>query len=101
MSGWGWWMGNPRRDEESLLSGPRLGLGALLSELVGRTDDETNFVNLSDGGHFDNMGIYELVRRRCKFIVLCDAEQDGNYKFGGLGMAIRKCRCGLRRFDRY
>jgi len=88
----GWWMGNPRRESESILSGPRFGLGALISELLGRTDDEAKFVNLSDGGHFDNMGIYELVRRRCKFIVLCDAEQDAAYKFGGLGMAIRKCR---------
>jgi hypothetical protein len=88
----GWWMGNPRRDKESVLSGPRFGLAALTSEVLGRTDDEAKFINLSDGGHFDNMGIYELVRRRCKFIVLCDSEQDASYRFGGLGMAIRKCR---------
>jgi Patatin-like phospholipase len=88
----GWWLGNPRKDRESKLSSPRFGLGALVSELFGRTDNRANFVSLSDGGHFDNMGIYELVRRGCKYIVLCDAEQDGAYTFGGLGMAIRKCR---------
>ena len=88
----GWWLGNPRRDATSKLSSPRFGLAALLSELLGMTDDETRFVNLSDGGHFDNMGLYELVRRRCSFILLCDAEQDGDYKFEGLGSAIRKCR---------
>jgi hypothetical protein len=88
----GWWMGNPRRDAESALSSPRFGLAALTSEMIGRTDDRARFVNLSDGGHFDNMGIYELVRRRCKFILLCDAEEDHSYHFGGLGMAIRKCR---------
>jgi hypothetical protein len=88
----GWWLGNPRRDLESQLASPRFGLVALISELLGRTDDRTNFINLSDGGHFDNMGIYELIRRRCKFIVLCDAEQDGSYRFGGLGMVIRRCR---------
>jgi hypothetical protein len=38
------------------------------------------------------MGLYELVRRRCRYIVLCDAEEDPDYKFAGLGMAIRKCR---------
>jgi hypothetical protein len=56
------------------------------------TNDTAPFVNLSDGGHFDNMGLYELVRRRCSFILLCDAEQDPEFKFEGLGSAIRKCR---------
>ncbi|HEY1580366.1 MAG TPA: patatin-like phospholipase family protein [Terracidiphilus sp.] len=88
----GWWLGNPRRDVCSELSSPEFGLAALLSELAGTTDDETRFVSLSDGGHFDNMGLYELVRRRCSFILLCDAEQDSEYDFGGLGAAIRKCR---------
>ncbi len=87
-----WWLGNPRRDRASQLASPRFGLVALFSELLGRTNDRSSFVNLSDGGHFDNMGIYELVRRRCRFIVLCDAEQDGEYKFAGLGTVIRRCR---------
>jgi len=94
----GWWLGNPRRDRSSKLSSPRFGLAALLSELIGSTDDETRFVNLSDGGHFDNMGLYELVRRRCSFILLCDAEQDPEYKFEGLGAAIRKCRVDFGAF---
>jgi uncharacterized membrane protein len=88
----GWWLGNPRRNRPSKLSSPVFGLVSLLSELVGRADDTSNFINLSDGGHFDNMGLYELVRRRCTFIIVCDAEQDPSYSFGGLGMAIRKCR---------
>lgn len=88
----GWWLGNPRKDLESKLSSPRIGFAALVSSLFGLSTDRSNFVSLSDGGHFENMGIYELVRRRCKYIVLCDAEQDGNYTFSGLGMAIRKCR---------
>jgi hypothetical protein len=60
--------------------------------MLGRADDNSNFVYLSDGGHFDNMGLYELVRRRCYRIVICDAEEDENYVFEGLGMSIRKCR---------
>ena len=56
------------------------------------TDDTSKYVYLSDGGHFDNMGLYELVRRRCYRIVICDAEEDEKYVFEGLGMAIRKCR---------
>jgi hypothetical protein len=88
----GWWLGNPRRDYRSKLPSPIFGLAALVSELMGSTDDGSNFVRLSDGGHFDNMGLYELVRRRCRYIILCDAEQDPAFQFGGLGMAIRKCR---------
>ena len=47
---------------------------------------------LTDGGHFDNMGLYELVRRRCHKIVICDAEEDEGYTYEGIGDAIRKCR---------
>ncbi len=37
-------------------------------------------------------GLYELVRRRCRFIVVCDAEQDPGMTFSGMGGAIMKCR---------
>jgi len=89
----GWWMGNPRHRSTYAFSSPRLlGLAYLLNELTGNSGDRSRYVNLSDGGHFDNLGLYELVRRRCRWIVVCDAEQDGNLAFGGLGNAIRKCR---------
>jgi hypothetical protein len=64
----------------------------LLSELLGFANTSRKYVNLSDGGHFDNLGLYELVRRRCQYIVVCDAEQDQAYSLQGLGNAIRKCR---------
>jgi hypothetical protein len=91
----GWWMGNPRDKHNWLRSGPRRGLLYLLNELFGLTNDRTHFVNLSDGGHFENLGIYELVRRRCRYIIACDAEQDASMHFNGLGNAIRKCRTDL------
>ena len=56
------------------------------------TTDQRKWVYLSDGGHFENLGIYELVRRRCRFIIACDAGQDGAVTFGDLGNAIEKCR---------
>ena len=56
------------------------------------TTDWREWVYLSDGGHFENLGIYELVRRRCRFIIACDAGQDGAVTFGDLGNAIEKCR---------
>jgi hypothetical protein len=70
----GWLMGNPRHRVTHAFSSPRiLGLAYLLNELTGNSDDRSRYVNLSDGGHFDNLGVYELVRRRCRWIVVCDA----------------------------
>jgi len=47
---------------------------------------------LSDGGHFENLGGYELIRRRLPFILLCDNEQDPDYRFSGLADLVRKAR---------
>jgi hypothetical protein len=85
-------MANPRRPAMLRYVGPVFGFGYLLKELLGLTDARTKFVNLSDGGHFDNMGLYELIRRRCRYILVCDGEQDQDLTFGGLAGAIRKCR---------
>jgi len=71
---------------------PFFGLECLLSELCGATNDESRYIHLSDGGHFENLGIYELVKRRCKYVLACDASEDQKYAFGNLGNAIRKCR---------
>ncbi len=91
----GWWLGNPRHPVGWNQSSPRLVLLYLLSELFGMTNDEKRYVYLSDGGHFENLGVYELVRRRCRFIVACDAEQDEDFAFPGLSNAIEKCRADL------
>ena len=40
-------------------------------------------VNLSDGGHSENLGAYALLRRRCRTLVIVDAEHDTNYTFDG------------------
>ncbi|HUS07969.1 MAG TPA: hypothetical protein VMZ52_16820 [Bryobacteraceae bacterium] len=88
----GWWFGNPRHEQAWMKAGPDNGLIYLLKDLFGRTDDSSQYVYLSDGGHFENLGIYELVRRRCKYIIVSDAGQDEAFTFENLGNAIRKCR---------
>lgn len=88
----GWWLGNPRCEKPWSMQGPASGLFYLFNELLGYTTDRSQYVYLSDGGHFENLGIYELVRRRCRYIVACDASQDGDMTFEDLGNAIRKCR---------
>jgi hypothetical protein len=46
----------------------------MLDELFSLTDAKAKFVNLSDGGHFDNTGVYEMLKRRCGRILLIDAD---------------------------
>jgi len=55
-------------------------------------NERSAYLNLSDGGHFENLGLYELVRRRCRFIIAVDGEEDPTYCFESLGSAVRKCR---------
>lgn len=88
----GWWLGNPRHSQHWESSGPRIGLLHLLAELLGRAGDRRAYVYLSDGGHFENLGLYELVRRRCRYIVVTDAGEDGGLSFEDLGNAVEKCR---------
>jgi hypothetical protein len=88
----GFWAGNPRNRKTWTDPGPKVGLDQLLRELTGMTNDNAKYVYLSDGGHFENLGVYELVKRRCRFIVACDAGADPDYAFDDLGNAIRKCR---------
>ena len=53
----GWWLGNPRHTRKWRRSGPMIGLLYLVDELFGMTTAESDYVYLSDGGHFENMGI--------------------------------------------
>jgi hypothetical protein len=86
----GWWSGNPRHQEGWQEYAPRPHY--LLHEISGSTGYDDEFVYLSDGGHFENLGVYELVRRRMRFIIACDADADPDYGFEDLGNAIEKCR---------
>lgn len=60
------------------------GFGCLLKEMSGFRMDETRaWISLSDGGHIENMGVYELLRRRCKLIISVDGEADPQSTFQG------------------
>lgn len=60
------------------------GLRFLLREMRGSMDETGPWVHVSDGGHIENLGVYELLRRRCKYIVAVDGEQDAQMTFQGL-----------------
>jgi hypothetical protein len=93
----GWWVGNPGPWGEKTYrrSSPRWSLIRILQEALGLTNDRRPYVYLSDGGHFENLGLYEMVRRRCRTIVVSDAGQDYRYAFQDLGNAVRKIRVDL------
>lgn len=76
----GYWLRRP--DAHSLSDSPNLIY--LLKEMFGRLDENSPFLNVSDGGHIENLGVYELLRRRCKFIIAVDGEQDLQMTFHAL-----------------
>jgi len=88
----GWWLGNPRKKKYWESGYPRSSWRAIVNELTGSTNDDQNEVYLSDGGHFENLGIYELIRRRCRVIIACDAGADPSCLCNDLASAIEKCR---------
>jgi len=90
----GWWLGNPKKDSY-VNANPANTMRTVLDEAFGNTNDENPYVYLSDGGHFDNLGLYEMVLRRCRCIVVSDAGADPDFGFEDLGNAIRKIRIDL------
>ncbi len=68
---------------------------ALLREITTRLDEKSRWVNLSDGGHLENLATIELLRRRCKFIIIGDGEADLKLNFNGLATLIRTAQIDL------
>ena len=96
----GWWLGNPGEaggkadenpgEEPYRREGPKWAVLPLIFEALGQTTDTRPYVYLSDGGHFENLGLYEMVRRRCRLIFVVDAGHDPDFTFEDLGNAVRK-----------
>ena len=84
----GYWLPNPGKlDSITRISAPQPWL--LFKELAGSFNENDKYVNLSDGGHIENLGVYELLRRRCKFILAIDGEADPEMNLGSLIKLIR------------
>ena len=89
----GWWLGNPRSKRGTWTSpSPHWGIRAFFDEAFGLTTDTNAWIYLSDGGHFENLAIYEMVLRRCHCIVVSDAGCDPDYTYEDLANAVRKIR---------
>jgi hypothetical protein len=66
------------------------GQGAAAAAASSGGDD--TYVFLSDGGHIENLGVYELLRRRCRLIIAVDAEHDPTIACGSLAQLERLAR---------
>ncbi|HYP22481.1 MAG TPA: hypothetical protein VEV43_02810, partial [Actinomycetota bacterium] len=90
----GVWMPNPRYRLDRPLKRPRINY--LLKELFGVYDPDDPYVYVTDGGHWENLGLVELVRRRAKWIFCLDASGDPADSFATLQEAIVMARveCG-------
>jgi patatin-like phospholipase len=97
----GVWLPNPLRQKEwasrgglTRLDRPRLHY--LVKELFGVNSIEDKFLYVTDGGHFENLGLVELLRRGCNDIYCFDASGDLDETFYTLGEAIAIARTDLR-----
>lgn len=90
----GYWARNPKRPPGALgkLFRPSW-YWYLFTEMLGNGMNENHrYIHLSDGGHFENLGLYELIQRRCRYIVIADAGADPNWGFEDLARVIRLAR---------
>jgi hypothetical protein len=93
----GAWLGNPGQAGQRTWkhSGPRSAVGSLVKEAFGLTNNTSSYVYLSDGGHFENLALYEMVLRRCRHIVVLDSGADPEFHYEDLANALRKIRIDL------
>jgi hypothetical protein len=81
----GYWLANPHKLASFSNIFKRiwsnLGTWYFAWETFGMLNEKRLNVYLTDGGHIENLGIYELLRRRCKVIVAVDAEADQEMSF--------------------
>lgn len=95
----GYWVPNPalvkqkRWNRWFLFNGAKPSL--LWHEALGKLDKNGTHVNVSDGGHIENMGIYPLLKRRCKLIICIDGEADPEMTFNGLVKLTRFARIDM------
>jgi hypothetical protein len=96
----GVWVPNPNRLQEFELRAnsyfrrlrlrPRISY--LLREMFGFNDPESLFLYVTDGGHYENLGLVELVRRECEYVWCVDASGDKQDTFSTLAGAVRLAR---------
>ncbi len=89
----GCWVRNPRHPAMGKSLGHPMWYYYMLREMLGKGLDEKCWqIHLSDGGHFENLGLYELVRRQCRYIIISDAAADADWTFTDLAKVMEMVR---------
>ena len=70
-------------------------LYVLREAIGGLTLTKRRFIYLTDGGHWENLGLVELLRRRCTQILCFDASTDADGAATDIGRAIALARSEL------
>lgn len=88
----GYWAPTPNRGRWKS-SQARLWPFYAIREFLSNTNDLSSYCYLTDGGHFDNTGVYALVQRGCRYIIVADCGADPSPPaFEDLGAMVRRCR---------
>lgn len=88
-----WWLGKP--GPMYLLREAFFKSGATITDERIARGGRAGFVFLTDGGHIENLGIYELLRRRCSIIIAVDGEADPDMTSSSLVQLQRFARIDL------
>lgn len=89
----GCWLPNPYKYEQHNWRLKPLWYFYMFRDMFGAgLNEKQKYIHLSDGGHFENLAVYELVRRKCKTIIASDAAADPNYNFKDLAKLTEMIR---------
>ncbi len=90
----GFWVSNPLSYASNRLAPWRNYIewwpAYFFKELFSKIGTKNSKLNISDGGHIENLGVYELLRRGCRLILAVDAGADPHSTFADLeNLSIR------------
>jgi hypothetical protein len=91
----GYWLRNPKLLLTPAIVPDELPIPYFIREMFGRLNENRKYVYVTDGGHVENLGVYELLRRRCCLIIIVDGEADPGMHFGSLVRLERYARIDL------
>jgi hypothetical protein len=91
----GLWIPNPNRLAEFEVRSNRRSrrrlaprITYLLREMFGKDDPEAKFLYITDGGHYENLGLVELLRRHCRYVWCLDASGEAQDNFSTIAEAV-------------
>jgi hypothetical protein len=71
------------------------GIRSLLRELLGQTGLHSRWIYVTDGGHYENLGLVEALRRGATEIIAFDASGDAPHSWTAFGEAVETARADL------